>query len=298
MSVQAYLLHHLTHIGVSGKNPRQFLQGQFTCDLNEVNAGLTRLGAHCNPQGRMLALGRIFQFNERLYLILPSSICGPSLKALEPYAKLSRIDFIQTDLQSIGIMGEKANKRLASVFDLPHKPDECLQHDNFLIIKLPGENERFQIIGPSENIEQLSHRLQLNLQNDLSRWLCADIEAGLAFLCPDTMGKFLPHDIHLPQYNGVSFNKGCYIGQEIIARMHYLAKLKKQLSLVEIISEKEPQAGGKILDLGQKVQAELICYEKSSASKYIGLAVFSQAPEQPNYFLENALGTVHSIKGF
>ncbi|MDO8954707.1 MAG: hypothetical protein Q7V63_07655 [Gammaproteobacteria bacterium] len=295
MPISALALSETTHLKISGPDVRKFLQGQFTCDINDVSANQTRLAAHCSPQGRMLALGRLYQYGDGIYFSLPTSIATTCMQNLKPYAMFSKTSLTEAPLHSIGIMGDEARTALSTLINLPELPDTCVVHESLLIIKVRGNPERYEIIGPAESLSRFTNSLGLKIESNAALWWQADIEAGQAFLCPETLGKFLPHDIQLPENNGVSYTKGCYIGQEIIARMHYLGKLKKQLWLISLLSKDLPQAGLKILDTDNKAQAELICVAATENESYLGLAIFNQAPQANAYLLENHSGSISLI---
>lgn len=155
---------------VSGRDAHKLLQGQLTCDVNDLSPTQPQLGAHCNPQGRIISLFYLFNYQGDYYLQMPRDMIDIALKALKKYAPFFKVE-------------------------LTDASDE------------------------SSIIESLGSHLPTFLEN------------GVAMIYPETSGVFLPHEINLPQLNGVSFNKGCYTGQEIIARMHYRGKLKNQLHL-------------------------------------------------------------------
>lgn len=290
MSAKAILLSQ-AHIKFTGKNVAAFLQGQFTCDVNEINSSQTRLAAHCDPKGRMQCLGRLYLFQNEYYYSLPASLLDICMEKLKPYAILSRVNMTAMDWISIGLSDAEAN--LAALNSLPTGPDSCIEYNNVLIIKVQGDT-RYQLIGIQEAVDPILRSLELKIESNETTWLEAEIKQGQAFLMPETVGKFLPHDINLPQLNGVSFNKGCYIGQEIIARMQYLGKLKKQLWLVE--SQDAFHCNQAITDSSGKVLGEIVCYVKTSYG-CLGLASFNQAPAERTYYLGSS-EQLHLIRDF
>ncbi|MDF2529981.1 MAG: folate-binding protein YgfZ, partial [Gammaproteobacteria bacterium] len=235
---------------------------------------------------------------EHLHYAVPQSIAETSLAQLKHYALFSKVSFAESGFSSIGIVGEDARALLSQHFILPKQADECVGQGPLLIIQARGLPERFEIIGPIEELKAITTRLGLEPLQDNVLWQKLDIEAGQAFLSPEAIGKFLPHDIRLPELNGVSFSKGCYIGQEIIARMQYLGKLKKQLCLMQLNTTIEPKAGLKILNANQQTQAEIICQALITPGKYVALAVFNQAPQDSEYSLEQNQGQARFCQTF
>lgn len=195
----------LSHIGllcVAGIDAKKLLQGQLTCHLDEVTETEFRLGAHCNPQGRMLSLFRIFLFNENYYLQMPRESVPFALAALKKYAIFFKVSL--TDASDQILQNEALKQKLITLLS----PDEKI----------------FSEIA----------------------WKKSNIAAGIPEIYPDTIEKFLPHDINLPGLNGVSFNKGCFTGQEIIARMQYRGKLKTHLYSAKTNTQAMPVRGDEI----------------------------------------------------
>lgn len=260
------IISPLSHVGllsIQGPAAAQFLQGQLTCNIDNITENSTRLAAHCNPQGRMISLFRIFKYLDQYFLQMPREMVPIALAALKKYAVFFKVELTDaTDtLKQIGYAGSN----LSSFFTtLPKKIDEAITESDILIIKIPGLMPRYEIIGP-----------QTKLLPNESSWKTLDIEANLPAIYPETSQLFLPHDINLHQLNGISFNKGCYTGQEIIARMHYRGKLKKELIQIHLTSEKEPVRGGDLYH-GEKASAHIVDYCRTGYNTYELLVI---APE-------------------
>lgn len=202
---------------VSGPNAEKFLQGQLSCHLAEVTATESRLGAHCNPQGRVLFLFRIFLFESSYYLVLPQNMLELAKTALAKYAV-----FFKVELQTL-------------------------------------------IPEPSLPVYEKA----------AAEWSYFDPRQGHPQVYPETSGLFLPHDLNLHKLDGIHWDKGCYTGQEIIARMHYLGKLKTHLYQAKISTPTPPSPGdhcmgGTVVDClkGQEddYQLLLVAHEKDVAA--------------------------------
>lgn len=191
-------LSSFSMVVVSGAQAETFLQSQLTCDVMQANSASALLGAHCNIKGRMVSLFHLFKQDDAFCLLMPADVVEIAAKALKKYAQFSKdVDItIETALPFVGVMDEPADIILGD------SPRYGLKHSD---IKAEGA---------------------------FIDWQDAMIQNHHAWLTPETLGQFLPHDIDLPKLGGVSFKKGCFIGQEIIARMEYLGKLKKQVKLV------------------------------------------------------------------
>jgi folate-binding protein YgfZ len=184
-------LSYLGWLKISGEDSKKFLQGQLTCNMEEVTPAQSQLGAHCNPKGRIISLFRIFLFKESYYLQMPREMISVAMNALKKYAVFFKVQLVDVSDES-----------------------------NTLFDKITSENPL-----------------------SFDQWQCQNIEAKLAQIYPETSELFLPHELELHLNNGISFNKGCYTGQEIIARMHYRGQLKTQLTYITIKSDVIPKRG-------------------------------------------------------
>ncbi len=222
-------LSNLGLLSVKGPDAKSFLQGQVTCNLNEVSPTQSRLGAHCNLQGRMLSIFRIYQANEALdnpqyILSMPASMVPLALHNFKKYALFSKvsIDDVSATLTVMGENGatlqDKALKEL-QINECIHKK---LAQGNQIICRIPGVQPRFEVIAT------LPIAAQIEGQSS-HEWELQDIQAGIPTIYPETASLILPHHANLSLLGGISYDKGCYLGQEIIARMQYRGNIKKQM---------------------------------------------------------------------
>jgi folate-binding protein YgfZ len=251
-------LSHLGLLSVSGEGAKTFLQGQLTCHLDELHDH-SRLGAACNPQGRIISFFRIFFYQDTYYLQMPADIVTNTLTALQKYAvffKVTLQDASKT-LQCISYSGPDADKDLGQFFEnLPMNTDDIIQSNNLLILKLPGIFPHYEIIGSEKNLQPITQQLKTaQAISPMNRWKYNQIMAGIPSIYTTTQHTLLPHEINLQQINALSFNKGCYTGQEIIARMHYRGQLKKHMYRARVITQKEPPPGQEIFPAGVVVDS-------------------------------------------
>jgi folate-binding protein YgfZ len=234
-------LSYLGLLKITGPDAKKFLQGQLTCNLDEITATQTRLGAHCNPKGRIISLFQIFYWQESYFLQMPRELIPIAMQALKKYIVFFKATIADAsdDLICIGYYTEQSDQHTLS---LPNNINEAMAADDLLIINIPGSVARYKISGKSDRIITLCKTLNPAFIST-NHWQHSDIEANLVNIYPETSEKFLPHEINLHLNQGVSFNKGCYTGQEIIARMHYRGKLKTELRHIEIESANPPTRG-------------------------------------------------------
>jgi folate-binding protein YgfZ len=237
-------LSHTGLIQIAGQDAKKLLQGQLTCNLDEVTVEQSRLGAHCNPQGRVLSFFRMFYFQDAYYLQVSAETVPDAIAALQKYAVFFKVkisDAVQPG--RISYQGEALEKYIPN---LPQKTDETTQIDDMLVIKLPGENY-YEILGEAAQLKKITDALAAETTPDsLNAWKAIHIAAGIPNLYAATIGKLLPHEINLQSINAVSFDKGCYTGQEIVARMHYRGQLKKRMYRARVKTALLPEPGSDI----------------------------------------------------
>jgi folate-binding protein YgfZ len=236
-------LSYLGLLKITGEDAKKFLQGQLTCNLDEISVSQTRLGAHCNPKGRIISLFRFFYFHDSFYLQMPREMISIAMQALKKYAVFFKVQLhdASDELICLGFIGDQLNQFISA---LPKKSDESAEIDDLFIINMSNKKIRYAIFGNIVAISSLWKKISSNIPLISSnQWKYEDIASKLAQIYPETSEKFLPHELDLHQHNGISFNKGCYTGQEIIARMHYRGKLKTQLQHILIKSDFSPERG-------------------------------------------------------
>lgn len=253
------LLANLSQLGliqVSGQNSQNFLQGQFTCDVREVTPTQSRLGAYCNAKGRIIAIFCLYQFQNQFYLLLPQNILQNTLSQLKKYAVFSKVELtdVSAQWQLLGCSGIQGQMQLEKeCANLPQEVDTVVAYSDHLVLRVPGKLPRFEIIGSKQAIDKLHDALsQYLVSADDKDWHLLDMDAGIPRIYPETIEQFTPHMVNLPELNGVSFKKGCYVGQEIVARTHYLGKAKRRMHKAYLNAPKPPQPGDPLMNRAQQ----------------------------------------------
>lgn len=229
-------------LAVKGVDAKKFLQGQLTCQLDEITSTQSSFAARCNLQGRVRAFFRLSLFvtqNESFYLIhLPLSMIASLTKDLKQYAMFSQVEIedLSSRYTTLGLYGDKTPEALNTVFGQaftlnPHESVMVNWENEYLqICRLLGETPRFEVVGPKAAIEALQTKIPEHFaEHPPQLWQQLDIEAKIPTIYPETADEFLPHHLNLVELGAINFKKGCYLGQEIIARMHYKGKIKKGL---------------------------------------------------------------------
>ena len=239
-------LSHLSLIRASGEDVRTFLLSQLTNDLNQVTTTRSQISAYCTPKGRMLALFRIVQLDDMLLLQAPAPIIETVLPRLKMYVMRAKVALEQaTDLVSIGVSGPDIESLLLPVVAaLPANTNDATRTEPGIVIRLDGPHPRFLIIGQTDPVKALWQQLSDQLQaTGKAAWSWLDIRAGQPSVVPETSETFVPQMANLDIIGGVNFKKGCYPGQEIVARMQYLGKLKQRMYRAHVKQEQCPAPG-------------------------------------------------------
>lgn len=226
-------LSDLSLIRTHGPDTQNFLNGQLSNDLRALDATHSQLAAWCSPKGRMLAIFRLFRRNDDTLLQLPASLLESTLKRLKMFVLRAKVTLDQADneLVTLGISGPGTEKLLRDATGFaPTIVDDCETRHDITAIKIAGPQPRFEIIAPTEAAKKLWNALKNNaapVGPPVWQWL--DIMAGIPSVAPETSEAFVPQMANLEIVGGVNFKKGCYPGQEIVARMQYLGRLKQRM---------------------------------------------------------------------
>lgn len=257
-------LSHLGLLTLSGDDAYNFLQGQVTNDVNQLDDNHTHYSAYCSPKGRMLALFLAFTNEKKLYLQFSQPILAAIMKRLNMYVMRSKVEIndVTDDWIRFGLNGPDATELLLKSFpNLPHQDYEMRSIEHGLIIKLPsveGHN-RYEIITQENQALELWNALKTSCKPvGKSCWDWLDIQTGLPEVLEKTQDQFVPQMLNLDCLNGINFKKGCYTGQEIVARTHYLGKVKRRMYLASISSNETPCEGDKVIDKAQSEVGQIV----------------------------------------
>jgi folate-binding protein YgfZ len=243
-------LSRLGLIAVSGAEAEGFLQGQVTNDVRELSDTHTQLSSHCSPKGRMLASFRLLRLDDTFYLQLPRTKLDALLARLRMFVLRSKVTLADAGdgLAAMGIGGDCAPRLLAAHFPaLPERENDMTRADALAAVRMPGPTPRFEILGPVPELGALWDALAAEATLvDQNYWSLLDIRAGIPTVYPETTDAFVPQMANMQLIDGVSFTKGCYTGQEVVARMQYLGKLKRRMYLAEAACDTPPGPGDEL----------------------------------------------------
>jgi len=234
-------------ISVRGEDAEQFLQGQLTNDIRLVDDCTAQYSAYCSPKGRILTCLMIFKRQDCYYLQLPRSLLEPTLTRLKMFVLIAKVTLedASDSLIHIGCSGPDIEADLQSVAGtLPEKIWQCTHTDTITVIRIPGHLPRFEIICELGQAEKVWTTLDVHAAPaGPFAWEILDIDNGIATIYPETSDAFVPQMVNMQLIDAVSFKKGCYTGQEIVARMQYLGKLKRRLYKAHTVDGVVPAIG-------------------------------------------------------
>jgi len=225
----------LSVLAIEGADAGTFLQGQLSCDVKGLAPGACRYGSFNSPKGRMLAnfaLWRDLAGADRYAMLLPEDLAEPVAKRLRMYVMRSKVSLtdVSADTRRFGVGGPGAATALRAALGAIPAPQETLQVGPAILLALPGP--RFVVLVPAGDAEALHAQLAghaMAAAFDVWRWLT--IRAGVPVITAATQDAFVAQAANWDVLGGIDFQKGCYTGQEIIARTQYLGRLKERTFL-------------------------------------------------------------------
>lgn len=268
-------LSHLGLLQVSGEDAMTFLQGQVTNDIKLLNGGNSQYAGYCTAKGRLLAIFLAFAQDGLIHLQLNGILTEAILKRLRMYVLRSKVklDNVSENIIRIGVSGPDTPGILSGLFSqVPAEPHHLATQENATLLRLPGPTPRYIVYTSPETAPALWAKLaQHGKPVGASCWDWLEIQAGIPDITPATQEQFVPQMVNLDLLGGISFKKGCYTGQEIVARTHYLGKVKRRTYLAHVASDAAPQPGNPVYGVG--------------ASEAVGQVVVSAAAPDGGYDL-------------
>ncbi len=255
-------LSHLGLLELDGADAMTFLQGQVSNDVKLLNGNNAHYTAYCNPKGRMLALFLAFSHHGHLNLQMPKDLIEPIAKRLKMYVMRSKV--VITDMSNsiikLGISGNNAAALLRDIFPaVPQQDYELANSEQGTLVKLPGAIPRYEIFTKPDSAQAIWNALkQYAKPVGAANWEWLEIIAGIPEITLKTQEEFVPQMLNLDALNAINYKKGCYTGQEIVARTHYLGKVKRRTQLAHITSDIAPNIGDDVADASKQVVGKIV----------------------------------------
>ncbi|QYN41857.1 tRNA-modifying protein YgfZ [Gilliamella sp. ESL0443] len=221
-------------VKVSGMDNRTFLQGQVTADLSRINENSASFAAHCDAKGRMWSNFILFQRGEDIFYILRKSVAERQISELKKTAVFSKVTIEPVlDLNLVGLEDDAIDPSVISALG----DHNCITIGGVTYIKLTSPKLRV--------IKVSSEPLPTDLQPS-DHWLQLELEAGHAIIDAPNIESLLPQACNLQHFKAISFDKGCYCGQEMVARAQFRGANNRGLYLLKGHSKALPEIGDKL----------------------------------------------------
>lgn len=249
------LLNDWQLVNVTGPDASKYLQGQLTVDVAALTEHEHTLCGHCDAKGKMWSDLRLFHRAEGFSYLVRRSVAENQITELKKYAVFSKLTIsADNDAVILGVAGFKADAALAAYFpQLPDANTPAVTHEDTTLLYLSQPEARYLLITSLSTAEMLTDKLRDSAQfNDGQQWVELDIEAGQPVIDVANSGQFIPQATNLQALNGICFKKGCYTGQEMVARAKYRGANKRALYWLQGSASRVPHAGEDLeLKLGE-----------------------------------------------
>lgn len=223
-------INDFSAISLAGEEQSKYLQGQVTCDVNALTNNTFLHGAHCNAKGKVFSCFRLFNRNDTHLLFQPKSTISDSLAELKKFGVFAKVNITTTDsLAFYALVGDQAPTLLKNKFaQVPDSLTPVVQVDSTSLVYLSGNIDRYLIIDEQSKLPEIVNSFSLPVYNS-AIWTLLEIKEGFPHLSIASDHEYVPQMLNMQAIHGISFKKGCYLGQETVARMQYLGKNKKAL---------------------------------------------------------------------
>lgn len=229
-SLPSLMLTPLTSWGIvtiTGEDKNTYLQGQITCDVTQLNEKESTLGAHCDPKGKVWSVFRLFHHHDRLAMFQPASAIEKELAELKKYAVFSNVTFDVSEEIRLGVVGVQADEYIDS-----------LSEERGHVRTIPGgtavkiSSLRWLLVLDSAAAEQTINTFAGEKVEE-AIWRLLDIQEAIPIIEARNQNEYIPQAINIQALHGISFTKGCYTGQETIARAKYRGINKRAMYIVQ-----------------------------------------------------------------
>ena len=291
----------LSHFGLIcfyGEDASVFLQGQLSCDVRKIDLCTAQYGSCCTPKGRMLASFLIWQTPAGYLMQIPASLLVTLEKRLSMYVLRSKVKLNNKSdtLVRIGIAGNHAAEAVKTLFGKVPDPFLGVINNTQESVLSLAQN-RFEIVTTPEHAPMIWKHLE-KYATPVGKfcWDWLEIKAGIPIITPATQEQFVPQMTNLEAIGGISFQKGCYPGQEIVSRTQYLGKIKRRMYLANIYTKESISAGDELYCKNKQVCGMIVNAAPSPEGGYDVLAVIqTDSVKNENIFWKTLRGPTLKI---
>ena len=229
MSTKVVKLDAYSLIRISGEERITFLQGQLTQDLDCVTEKSSALAGWASAKGRLLMVAQLLAWRDSIYLAVPTETAAGLVQRFRMYVLRAKVDVELSDLAVFGLFDLNATSAVTiGKLSLNNEPGAVASSDKVLMARIIGDSSRAFLIGEIQHINSIGQLEQIDQAGD-PLWKLQNIRNGLPIIYSDISESFVPQMLNLDLLGGISFSKGCYLGQEIVARAQNLGRIKRRM---------------------------------------------------------------------
>lgn len=213
-------------IQLSGEERVKYLQGQVTADINQLTANEILLACHCDFKGKIWSVFYTFAWQDTILLVPHQSVLDKSLAELNKYGVFAKVEIsdVSNNWQLTGGQGSEFENALTKMFgELPTGDKKSISNKNGIVTSFLYPSQRYLVLQPIE----AENKLEIDISNQPDLWEVGDIKAGLGDIRESTINEYIPQMLNLQILDAINFEKGCYMGQEVVARTKYLGRNKR-----------------------------------------------------------------------
>ncbi|MGO9038766.1 MAG: YgfZ/GcvT domain-containing protein [Steroidobacteraceae bacterium] len=222
-------LHHMGVLRFSGPEAGAFLQGQVSNDTRRLSAHEPILAAYCTAQGRVISLLRLLPHTSGIIALLPREVLLQTMQGLRKFVLRAKVDIADLSDEFSVIGQHDAEALRAAGLPIPDATTGYVEQEGLGVGRVPAGSGRYWLIGPSASLAERGFAGGGDALGVERAWRLADIRAGLPQVYAPTRELFVPQMLNLDLIDGISFTKGCYTGQEIVARTQHLGRIKRRM---------------------------------------------------------------------
>lgn len=263
---------------VSGADAEQFLQGQFTNDVRQVTPGHCQLSAWCTHKGRVIVSFYLLAHESAYYLLLPHEQLPAVQKRLQMFVLRSQVQLrdASADKVCFAVAGDDGGLSKHSGQELPDAPYSGVYQDGVSLFRFPG-TARFLVFAAQDKAGSLWTALRAEARAvSFDSWQLLDILAGIPLVGAASAEAFVPQMLNFQALGGVNFKKGCYTGQEVVARSQYLGKIKRSLYIAHLETDPAPQEGEALFTPEGEEAGKIVNTQPHPEGGYVLLAVLKR----------------------
>jgi folate-binding protein YgfZ len=258
-------------VAVTGEDAVKFLHSQLTSDVSGVEVNRAQFSGYCSPKGRLYAVFLLARREADVLLQITGAPATAMVQRLSKYVLRSRVRVSNaTDRFSLfGIVGNEACTALGA----PERVHDAAGASGALLIRL--DDDRALVLADLDQAPTWRERLQQFAKADEHLWNLSEIRAGVPAISPALEEEYVPQMVNLDLLGGVSYSKGCYPGQEIVARTHYLGRLKQRMHRIQVHTDATLNPGDRLFSahFGQQASGSVVRAETTNSFTQEALAV-------------------------